>query len=136
MKQAHLIIHAVHLIFHAFSTSFKLIMILHFGAPISFCTWLDETTRVQINWRFSFFQRPRPQSKAGHDEQGGEIEEEECQSESQTKGPKSHKDIDQEKIDFLSTHTDKIYVDIKRRNFQIQGWAKSSKSHKDFDKTD
>ena len=50
-KQAHLIIHAVHLIFHAFSSSFKLILTLHFGDPISFCTWLDKTVRVQISWR-------------------------------------------------------------------------------------
>ena len=69
------------------------------------------------------FQRPRPQSKAGHDEQGGKTEEEECQSESQTKGAKSHKDTDKEKIDGLFNiykQTNKQHVNTKKRKFTVK----------------
>ena len=43
-------------------------------------------------------QRPRAQSKAGHNQQGGEVEEEKCESESKGQGAKGHKDVDKEKI--------------------------------------
>ena len=49
-------------------------------------------------------QRPRAQSKAGHNQQGGEVEEEKCESESQGQGAKGHKDIDKEKIEELLIH--------------------------------
>ena len=43
-------------------------------------------------------QRPRAQSAAGHNQQGGEVEEEKCESESKGQGAKGHKDVDKEKI--------------------------------------
>ena len=43
-------------------------------------------------------QRPRAQSKAGHNQQGGEVEEEKCEGESKGQGAKGHKDVDKEKI--------------------------------------
>ena len=43
-------------------------------------------------------QRPRAQGKVGHNQQGGEVEEEKCESESKGQGAKGHKDIDKEKI--------------------------------------
>ena len=64
------------------------------------------------------FQRPRPQSEAGHDKQGSEAEEEECEGESKAKGTKSHKDIDQEKIDSHKRKTRN--VNIKKRNFTVE----------------
>jgi len=63
-------------------------------------------------------QRPRPQSKAGHNEQGSEAKEEEREGESETKGTKSHQDIDQEKID--SHKTKKTNVNIKKRSFRVE----------------
>ena len=43
-------------------------------------------------------QRPRAQGKVGHNQQGGEVEEEKCESESKGQGAKGHKDVDKEKI--------------------------------------
>ena len=72
--------------------------------------------KYRINQDFHPFQRPRPQSEAGHDKQGSEAEEEKREGESEAKGAKSDKDIDQEKIEEKENKN----VNIKKRNFKAK----------------